>query len=79
MTYNDKIDGIEMESAGIYSADYERNKTKYGVFTIRGVSDNANSVKDNLYHELAIKNASLVFSEFIEFIFSHIDSIKKIK
>ncbi len=79
LTYNDKIDGIEMESAGIYSADYERNKTKYGVFTIRGVSDNANSVKDNSYHELAIKNASLVFSEFIEFIFSHIDSIKKIK
>lgn len=25
LKYNDKIDGIEMESAGIYSADYESN------------------------------------------------------
>lgn len=79
LKYNDKIDGIEMESAGIYSADYERNKIKYGVFTIRGVSDNANSVKDDAYHEIAISNASQVFCDFIRFIFTHIDDIKDIK
>lgn len=79
LKYNDKIDGIEMEAAGIYSADYERSKIKYGVFTIRGVSDNANSVKDDTYHELAISNASQVFCDFINFIFTHIDDIKDIK
>lgn len=79
LMYNDKIDGIEMESAGIYSADYERDKTKYGVFSIRGVSDNANNVKDDKNHTLAIDNAANVFCNFIEFIFSHIDDIKKIK
>lgn len=79
LTFNDKTDGIEMESAGIYSADYERNKTKYGVFTIRGISDNANSVKDDKYHNLAIKNASITFCKFINFMFDNINTIKGMK
>lgn len=78
LTYNDKIDGIEMESAGLYSADYERNKTRYGVFTFRGVSDNANSVKDDNNHALAIYNASQAFCDFIVFISQNIDIIKAI-
>ncbi len=79
LTYNDKIDGIEMESAGLYSAEYERNKTKYGVFTFRGVSDNANSVKDDKNHKLAIYNASQTFCDFIDFVTQNEHIIKLIK
>lgn len=79
LSFNDKVDGIEMESAGIYSADYDSGKTKYGVYTIRGVSDNANSVKNDDYHKLAVDNASNVFCELIKFLSSHIDTIRTMK
>lgn len=67
--FNDQIFGVEMESAGIYSADYESRKTKNGVFTIRGISDNSSSIKDDSHHSLAVKNASLVMSELLEKLF----------
>lgn len=76
LTFNDKIDGIEMEAAGIYLADYERNQTKYGVFTIRGISDNANHVKDDKFHSLAISNASQILCDLIEFLDSHFEMLQ---
>ncbi len=76
LTFNDKIDGIEMEAAGIYLADYERHQTKYGVFTIRGISDNANHVKNDEFHSLAINNAAQVLCDFIEFLDCHFETLQ---
>lgn len=77
--FNSKIACIEMESVGIFSADYARGKSKYGVYMIRGVSDKANKEKNDDYHTLAINNASRVMSDLLEFIFDKNNIIKKMK
>lgn len=80
LAVNDKSAAcIEMESAGIYNADYSRNKTKYGVYTVRGISDKANAKKDDTQHKLAINNASKTLSKLIRFLIEKYDIINKIK
>ncbi len=80
LAVNDKSAAcIEIESAGIYNDDYSLNKTKYGVYTIRGISDKANTAKDDTHHKLAINNASKTLSKLIRFFIEKYDVIKKIK
>lgn len=71
LQYNDKVAGVEMESAGLYEADYEMGKTKNGVITIRGISDNANHVKNDEFHLIASSNAAEVLCEFIKIYIDH--------
>lgn len=66
LMYNDKVAGVEMESAGLYEADYEFGQTKNGAMTIRGISDNADHIKNDNFHKLASENAAKVLCEFIK-------------
>ncbi len=80
LAVNDKSAAcIEMESAGLFDADYNRHKTKFGVYSIRGISDKANTAKDDSHHSLAIHNASLVTAELINFLFKKYSFIKTMK
>ncbi len=79
LAFNDQVSCIEMESAGLHNADYNRHKTKYGVYSIRGISDRANSIKNDDHHKTAIKNASIVTSDLIEFFFENIKIIHSIE
>lgn len=79
LAFNDQVSCIEMESAGLHNADYSRNKTRYGVYSIRGISDRANSIKNDNYHKIAIKNASIVISDLIGFFIEKIHTIRSIK
>lgn len=63
--FNDKVAGVEMESAGIYDSDYQQQKQSFGVISIRGISDNANSIKNDSAHVLAATNAAITLYEFI--------------
>lgn len=66
LTFNNQIAGVEMESAGLYNADYESKKTKHGILTIRGVSDRADNNKNDDFQELAARNAATVFCDFVK-------------
>ncbi len=77
--FNDKVSCIEMESAGMFDADYTLNLTQSGVFTIRGISDKANSAKDDSMHEVAIQNASTVLVDLLEFLIKYHCNKKEVK
>lgn len=80
LSVNDKaVACVEMESAGLFDADYTRHKSRYGVYSIRGISDKANTDKDDSHHPIAIKNASKVASDLIKFLINHYEQIQKMK
>lgn len=80
LSVNDKaVDCVEMESAGLFDADYIRHKSKYGVYSIRGISDKANTSKNDSHHPLAINNASIVTSTLILFLIKNYDRIHSMK
>lgn len=78
-TMNDQIKFIEMESAGLFGSDYTRDETQYGVYTVRGISDKADTAKNDQFHELAISNASQVLADLLAFLFNNQDTIKQMK
>lgn len=68
LNYNDKVLAVETEGYGIVQAYYEERMQKKAapIFIIRGISDTADSNKDDDYRESSAQNAATVMIKFLE-------------
>lgn len=71
MAYNDKTLAVETEAGGVGQAFQERlasHPAAYGWFTVRGISDHADEIKDDAYHVIAARRAAQIFDLLLPFI-----------
>jgi adenosylhomocysteine nucleosidase len=69
--FNDKTLAVETEAGGLAEAFYERAGTSPGGWlAIRGISDHANTDKDDTYHQIASWHAAAVFMRLVPFLVS---------
>ncbi|WP_329429380.1 5'-methylthioadenosine/S-adenosylhomocysteine nucleosidase [Streptosporangium sp. NBC_01495] len=69
-TFSDKILAVDMEAGGLTQAFLEQDEpqTVHGWAVVRGISDSANSAKNDDYHDIAARHAATVLHSLLPYL-----------